>query len=399
MSEWWKSLLRRRPAPLPGGETGPEAARPAPDRPTLILHAGIHRTGTTSLQQLFAKNRAALAAQGVVYPGEGPNHQKLAWQLFHDKAGAADAVLALVAAAEAQAAATTDRPRIVLSAEDFAVHRSLRWLKTVSAAADTRVVFYLRRQDHWLMSWYNQHIKWPFDPVKSRLDPAGFLERIGDFHWIDYDRLLRRWCEALGAGPDGVDARGVRRVQVGILETGQVEDGTADFLARIRADPAPLVRPERRANDSLPVHMLEIARHFDLFDLKGPRRKQLLGALRKGLADQAPRERVSTVYSPAERMAVLERFAASNRAVAQRFFGREALFLEPAPAADAAYWRFPDVGRDALLDEWIAPVIRALMEGNAAPAKGAGKAKTPPPRPAHALAPEPKSEPESTSAI
>ena len=58
---------------------------------------------------------------------------------------------------------------------------------------------------------------------------------------------------------------------------------------------------------------------------------------------------------------MLARFEASNRAAAQRFLGREALFLEPPPPPDAPYWRFPELGRDALLDDWIAPVIRALL--------------------------------------
>ena len=54
----------------------------------LVLHAGIHRTGTTSLQRLLAKNRAALAAEGIAYPGEGQNHQPLAWELFRGQSGA-----------------------------------------------------------------------------------------------------------------------------------------------------------------------------------------------------------------------------------------------------------------------------------------------------------------------
>ena len=146
-----------------------------------------------------------------------------------------------------------------------------------------------------------------------------------------------------------------------MLEKGQVEDVTADFLARLGiARRRPRRRRSERTNDSLPVHMLEIARHLGLYELKGGRRMRLLNALRTGLADRAPAE-ISTVYSPEERNRVLARFEASNRAAARRFLGREALFLEPPPRPDAPYWRFPELGRDALLDDWIAPVIRALL--------------------------------------
>ena len=146
-----------------------------------------------------------------------------------------------------------------------------------------------------------------------------------------------------------------------MLEKGQVEDATADFLARAGIDPAGLELDAERANDSLPVHMLEIARHLGLHELKGGKRMRVLNALRAGLADRAPAPRVSTVYSPEERNRVLARFDASNRAAARRFLGREALFLEPPPGPDAPYWRFPELPRDALLDDWVAPVIRALL--------------------------------------
>ena len=47
-----------------------ERSRATEVRMKLVIHAGIHRTGTTSLQRMLAKNRAALAARGVAYPGE-----------------------------------------------------------------------------------------------------------------------------------------------------------------------------------------------------------------------------------------------------------------------------------------------------------------------------------------
>jgi hypothetical protein len=308
----------------------------------LVIHAGIHRTGTTSLQRCLARNRAALAAAGVGYPGEGGNHQPLAWALHRGQAGA-EAVLALVEAAEA--------PRLVLSGEDFAIHRDLGWLEAVAARVDTRVVFYLRRQDHWLMSWYNQHVKWPFNREKSRMDPQAFLAAIDDFYWIDYARLLGRWSEVLGEA----------RVGAAVVERGQVEDATGDFLARLGVEAGGLEDEGARTNDSLPVHMLEVARHLGLYELKGGRRMKLLTALRSGLADKAPAVRVTTVYSPEERNRVIDRYDASNRAAARRFLGREALFLEPRPGPDAPYWRFPELDRDALLDEWVAPVMRALV--------------------------------------
>lgn len=319
-------------------------------RPSLLIHAGIHRTGSTSLQRFLAENRAALAARGVAYPGGAANHQGLAWALKRGESGAAE-VLALAAAALAE----TGAELVVLSGEDFAILTDLGWLAQVAARHDTRAVFYLRRQDHWLMSWYNQHVKWPFDRRKSRMDPAAFLATIADFHWLDYWALIDRWQAVLGPG----------RVAVAILEAGQVEDVTGDFLDRL--GPGLAIGPGReglafsdeRTNDSLPVHLLEIARSLGLFDMRPGQRLRVLNALQAGLADKAGPAR--TVYSPEERGAILARFAASNRRLAREAFGREALFLEPPPGPDAAFFRFPDLPRETLLSDWIAPVVRELL--------------------------------------
>jgi hypothetical protein len=325
----------------------------------LLIHAGIHRTGSTSLQRFLADNRAALKARGVAYPGEERNHQGLAWALKRGESGARE-VLALVEAALVETAPVETAPvetggaaRVVLSGEDFAIHTDLGWLREVAARHDTRAVFYLRRQDHWVMSWYNQHVKWPFDRRKSRMDPQAFLATIADFHWLDYWALVGRWQAVLGPG----------RVAVAILEPGQVEDVTGDFLDRLGLAIGPgregLVFSDERTNDSLPVHLLEIARSLELFDMRPGQRLRVLNALRAGLADKASPAR--TVYSPEERGAILARFAASNRRLAREAFGREALFLEPPPGPDAAFFRFPDLPRETLLGDWIAPVVRELL--------------------------------------
>ena len=165
----------------------------------------------------WRRTAPALAGQGIVYPGEENSHQALAWALHRGQADP-EAVLALVAEGRAVGART-----VVLSGEDFAIHRTLGWLRAVAEHVDTRAVFYLRRQDHWLMSWYNQHVKWPFNREKSRMDPQAFLAAVDDFYWLDYEWLLGRWSAVLGEG----------RVAAGVLEKGQVEDTTADFLARL----------------------------------------------------------------------------------------------------------------------------------------------------------------------
>ncbi|MCC6008629.1 MAG: hypothetical protein JJU40_13245, partial [Rhodobacteraceae bacterium] len=57
-----------------------------------MLHAGLHKTGTTALQAHFAARRAELARAGITYPecGPGPGHHALAarWLRLPGAAGA-----------------------------------------------------------------------------------------------------------------------------------------------------------------------------------------------------------------------------------------------------------------------------------------------------------------------
>lgn len=307
----------------------------------ILIHAGIHRTGSTSLQGFLAANRAGLAAQGIAYPGEGPNHQDFAWAVLRGDAGARQA-RALAEGAEAAGARLC-----VLSAEDFAQHRDLGWVRALAERWETSAALYLRRQDDWLNSWYNQHVKWPFDKVKSRLSPFAFLDRIEDFFWIDYDALLDRWAQALGA----------ERLRPAVVEPGQVTDVTADFCALAGIDAEPLA-PAPRVNDSLPPHVLEIARHLGLHEMPPGMRRRVNKALVAGLAPMGGRAR--TVFPPEARLRVLERFEESNAAVARRWFARDRLFLAPPPAPEEPWARMPEMDRERLLRDWVAPVVREL---------------------------------------
>lgn len=302
----------------------------------------MHRTGTTNLQIFLEGNRRALARGGVLYPGDERNHQKLAWAIHRGDAGGRDALRLIEGEARRRTHAA------VLSAEDFFIHRDLDWVRHVAERHETSVRVYLRRQDDWLNSWYNQHVKWPFNRRKSRMSPAEFLDAIEDFWWLDYAAVLDRWAEALGEA----------RVSLAVVERGGLADVTEDFRAHAGLTQRGLVRAEERSNDSLPVHALEIARHMGLFELKGGDRYRVNEALRRGLAGLGGEAR--TVFSVAQRNAVLDRFDPGNVDVARRFLGRETLFAQARPAPDEPHFQFPDLDREALLRDWIGPVMREL---------------------------------------
>ena len=135
----------------------------ADTRPVLFVHAGLHKTGTTALQECLAQNREALRAHGILYPaagcpGDAPAQHNLAWQLardrrFHSTYGTLDDAAEEIAAHGGNA---------IISSEDFetilqrpyllnrlALHPKLRAYRVV-------IVIYLREQCSYFQSLFLQ---------------------------------------------------------------------------------------------------------------------------------------------------------------------------------------------------------------------------------------------------
>ena len=92
---------------------------------------------------------------------------------------------------------------------------------------DVQVLCYLRRQDLWLESWYNQHIRWPWVKELSVSSPGEFLARREEFYWIDYAQMLQRWRDTFG----------MESMTVKVFERAQLNgDLLSDFFTSTRLD-------------------------------------------------------------------------------------------------------------------------------------------------------------------
>jgi hypothetical protein len=283
----------------------------------LTLHIGIHRTGTTGLQRGLAANRDRLKAQGKCYPFGGTNHQDIAWGLHRGKLDGKGLLKKLEPHA--------GEGHIILSGEDFCIHHDLRWLAPLREVYDVEAIVYLRRQDHWLMSWYNQHVKWPFSKRHSLMTPQEFLGCLDEFHWLDFAAMLGLWEGALGR----------EKVHARVIEKGQVTDAIGDFFALAGIDSTKLRLDEALQNDSLATEMLEYVRAAGMYDIPNPERVAIIEFLQS--AAKSAGCNAKTLYTAAERQMILDRFAASNAAAARHWFGREALFLESPPDDGGLY--------------------------------------------------------------
>jgi len=316
----------------------------------LIIHGGIHRTGSTALQKFLSGNRQLLARHGITYPFDTANHQRIAWDIFAGRLPGPKLVSLLQ-----EATAGGDNQALLLSGEDFSIHKDLTWLKPVSAAFQVEAHFYLRRQDIWLMSWYNQHVKWPFDRRKSKLSPDEFLQTLDDYHWIDYSWLAQTWAAAIGAD----------NVRLHVFEEGT--NVIADFCRHIGVVLDDKHRPAQSENESLPPQVLDFVRHFDVQSLGPAQRTRLLTAVRQ-LCDE--REFPPThIYSPMVRNLILDRFAESNRRVARENLGFEngQLFKTDRVKLDEPYTTARLPHSEELMRSYVVPLVRALLGPKAQP--------------------------------
>ena len=316
----------------------------------VILHIGAGKTGSTALQNFLSYNRGALAARQVAYPRlPGPDtdrpgvaHNPLAYALM---AGAGETSLRAARRALESAARSADR--IILSAEVFymrpreqefgddfegyarAKRDGIRATAELLSGFTVRPICYVRRQDHWLESVYQERVK-TWKPVEP--DAAAFAERIREPHF--------RWQLDLWAKQFGEQNIVVRPYDRARMRGGDVID---DFLA---ATGLPTGEGLTRPPDTVHTRNPRLSR--DVFELQrilrqlAPRDEDKR-SLQEALYELSEQERGrrgddpptwAALLEPAERQRILERFAPENRAVARRFLGRDdgALFPEDADA-------------------------------------------------------------------
>ncbi len=330
--------------------------------PDLILHIGLSKTGTSSIQRVLGGQRAALAKLGVCYPASPgwANHGMLPASLVSlsrlghfnpalwDGIGA-EARLAQFRrefAAEMAALPATTR-LVILSAEQcgglLTTREEITRLRDLLAphAARIRVAVYLRRQDQHAASGYTQSLR--VAHISPPALPKGGPDRLLQY---DYAAMLEEWAAVFGQ-----DAMLVRIFERASLVNGDAVD---DFLA-LCAVPlqVPADHPDRQSNLSLTPGAIDLVRTLgerlkarpDGLSASSLLWRRFTAAVSEALPGRGWRPH------PAEAAAFLARFEQVNEAVRRRWFpDRNSLFApieapgSPAPAGPAP------IDRDAALE-------------------------------------------------
>jgi len=322
-------------------------------RPTLYLHVGVHRTATSSIQAYLAQNIEALKAQGIVLPNGRGRHIGLVNKLYSDAAGESDDARKFVIS-QAQRRGFARPKAVIVSDEDIALRPEITPFLPLRDSFDIKVIVALRRQDLWLESWYFQNIKWQWNDDLAHLTFDEFMTKIDDFHWIDYDRYLGMLEQAFGQA----------NVFPFVFERSEMPDGPVAAFAKLAGiDTRDLTLPPHR-NASLSPLMTEFIRRFPLENAKPAARARIEQAFIRTDAqlDKAPDEASALLLPPDRRRDVLARFETGNRAVAQRYFGRDELFRDPLPAEDATLGRLAlPADAEELMQRLVEPVLQKLI--------------------------------------
>jgi hypothetical protein len=317
-------------------------------RQRLVIHIGVHRTGSTSIQHWCHANRKVLLEQGVLYPFDGVNHNELALLMETDWVAFDHALNALI-----DQATRSDAHTVVVSGEDFSWLRWPSGLERLGKVFDVRVLCYVRRQDEWLESWYNQNVKWPWNEAASSLTPGEFFAGRSAYYWIDYARTLQRWSAVFGR--ERIHVRPFDAVR----SAGSVVDDFAEFCG---FDLSRLAAPRAGDNASVSPQALMLLRLLALIDLSPAQRTELVAKVRVTF-DQLETEPRRHVLSPAQRRAVLVEHADSNADVARTYLGRTdgVLFDAPPPPDDATP---PAIGLppvEAFREQIAIPLVRQYL--------------------------------------
>ena len=289
---------------------------------TLYLHVGMPKCASTTIQGVLKAHAETFAAQGKFYgfsqrdktEGQG-NATALLADIRNGRTSHVRKALEFFLERE------TD---IILSSEMFiGLARNTQADEFIARAREdgfeTRLICYLRRQDHWIESDYKQHIKGGSDwstPIEDLIRRRA-KTRVLDYHW-----MLENWVRSLGR----------EAITVVPLQRGQGAHYPLErFLQFLGLDPA--LAPELAVdpqNVSPPTGLIEPMRYLKQALLaQGMKPGDIPKPLHRFLKEAPERLAVPQrrfLLPLKRRKALLERYAKSNAALSRDYFGGASVF-------------------------------------------------------------------------
>ena len=316
----------------------------------IYLHIGQPKTATTTIQGFLSQNRPALIGKGWLYPRTACQylaHHVLGGMFIDQPADwlqrQSPEKVRIKLRAEID---RTGCHSVVMSSESLFIANRWKAMCDFLADFDVHVVVFLRRQDEWIESAYQEQRK----NGATRDSPASYLRR--QYRALSYADRLDDWAQHFGRD----------RVIVHPFErSDQLQPVEDVFLNLIGAPvdsaweyPAPV--NERLSRDC--IAYLENMQQARRLGHKFTAINRILSDYSKRHPD-LPEHRY--VWSPQQRRAIVAHYAEQNARVAARYLGRAdgVLFANPLPRASDPWAEYPglSVEKAVHIGEYVANAL------------------------------------------
>ncbi|MGD9738412.1 MAG: hypothetical protein AB7S41_02540 [Parvibaculaceae bacterium] len=330
-----------------------EAQAPAPRE--IVIHVGVHKTGTTAIQHHFWQNLAILDQYGILYPETGRpppgaahlyGHHHIPWSLTGLIREDPDRLLGRLRDEIAASAA----PRIVLSSEEFdrlpapAIERIAR---TFDLPA--RVVFYYRRQSSIIEGIYGTDVSYN----RERRSIPLYARRYTGA--LDFLAFARKWAAVFGH-----EAVVAKAYDVGRFPGGNI---IPHFLDTAGLEGPPVVEGAPQIyNRSLPWFAVRAVIQMRLAIVPEPVIARVVAALETVFQDTRSS---GGLMSPAEARAFDLEFAESNAAFIAEFCPDEPPIM-PHPGTGEDQYELDNAGLWPALTRTIAATAEHILRESGA---------------------------------
>lgn len=302
----------------------------------LLIHIGMQKTGTSSLQAFLHQNTEALARAGFVYPRwQDPEFPVVRGPSYHGHLAAYCADFQCSFArpsgrdvARFFAAIPDDDRTTIISAEAFSRLRAPERARALfESFRDIRIVLYLREQTRWMESIFNQMHKilfWRGDPIVfsseliSEANLFRFLRSQNYIWMLNLQNLVGGWERALGAD----------RMTVRVYDPAEFAGGNlfSDFMLQLGVHTLEGFTVAGNVNQNLGNHVLRqlsLLAQSEGTEVALAEARRLAGDWRQGKVDLSGDY---SILSASTKSRIIEQYRESNAMVARRYLDREVLF-------------------------------------------------------------------------
>jgi hypothetical protein len=322
----------------------------------IVLHIGTHKTGTSALQSFCGLNRKTLLARGVLFPRQASRSNSFNILPARIAFGKVDEVRRFFSATVREAR-RANVGTVLISSESFYAmtgffyclynrpcgdyweheRRCVEAVRTcLPEHVECSLYCYVRRQDRFLESLYNQCVKhWPgFDG-----DITAFLGRVREA--MDYARHFDIWRKAFG--DNALHVRSYEPAADRLLE---------DFLAWSLgiSELKDFVPLGQRVNERLSRDLLEYKRILNRLELPRADATTDMVQIMELARTMGDNGRYHDYLSPDERQTLLQEFAESNALLVERHPETGTLAQADPDLQSTAWMPYPGLSAEAAVE-------------------------------------------------